>query len=648
MRAGQGPNGGVKAESTSELDSLALVKHLDRLFARHPEVIDRLSEVVDGQHVGPKMGAPRMLSVRTLVILMIASAVGGQMLVAAVYRLAGNLTPALKSRLGIAPHLYRGKLEPPSERQVRYLFDLIVNALEDPATGALLGAGAVHLIDEETGEILDTRAATPIEVLGRDLLAVLWRYYHIPAPRAIAVDSYPIPSHFAHRSMGGEKYVDVEELARICPATATASPVRDKLRIYYREWAAGHLPSAPAGRRRIQPQGPQIPQRQPKPTPGEEKPKRMKRAKPGYPWADEDGRIHHSPDGGAGDTYRGAGTTRKGAIEHGRDRHIGVATGALPNGHPYPPLPIGYSTALGGSDKRLAALWIVDSAQVIGPLEEAHFDKGYTAEEQNPLEKPLIDRGVKLGRDLTVYQIGVATRSDGVIDVDGWVYTEAMPSRLQALPKHEIDMTSKEHWERAAQFDERIPYAARFMSDFDSRGRARLRMPGVAEVKRNSRGNVTHVTGYTVRCRNNPHFALMDRTVPLTNCVKGKPCACNKTITLKDDELPSGYDPILYGTTAWYSAKGRRSNVESSNAREEHHIGIGRHSIRVHDRGWDLAFFAITIASFILLVYNWVKSIGGQPLPSYMPGDPLPPAVFTEPMTYVATRPEEPWPPPDK
>lgn len=155
-----------------------------------------------------------------------------------------------------------------------------------------------------------------------------------------------------------------------------------------------------------------------------------------------------------------------------------------------------------------------------------------------------------------------------------------------------------------------------------------------------------YVVGYTARCVNAPHFHLMDRAVPLTTCRKGDPCACAKTITIHLDQLPNGWEPTLYGSTTWRTAKGKRSPVESYNSITQYHNKLDRHSIRVHHRTWHLASLAIHIGLLFKQIFNWVKELG------YTPAD-APDADVLDPETiaaYIAhamsTNPRQPNAPP--
>lgn len=101
--------------------------------------------------------------------------------------------------------------------------------------------------------------------------------------------------------------------------------------------------------------------------------------------------------------------------------------------------------------------------------------------------------------------------------------------------------------------------------------------------------------------------------MPLTTCVKGQPCACDKTITIHRDQLPASWEPALYGTSNWLAAKGPRSAVESYNALAQHHRRLDRHSIRVHHRAWNLADLALHVSLLFTHIYNWVKTLGYTP-----------------------------------
>ena len=137
-------------------------------------------------------------------------------------------------------------------------------------------------------------------------------------------------------------------------------------------------------------------------------------------------------------------------------------------------------------------------------------------------------------------------------------------------------------------------------------------------------------------CINSPYIHLLPRTIPATTCTKGQPCGCSKTITIKPDEIPNSCEPLLWGTTKWASEYHRRNLSEAAFSVEQHHYGLGRHSIRVRAHKWDLAFAIVNLATFIRQFHSLVMRLGAHALdPGYHSA--LDPDVFTLALERVLT-----------
>ena len=136
--------------------------------------------------------------------------------------------------------------------------------------------------------------------------------------------------------------------------------------------------------------------------------------------------------------------------------------------------------------------------------------------------------------------------------------------------------------EEQAPYDKRTPHAFRRRGT-TAAGSLRLIGPAVPRrIKRNMAGKPVSAVGILVKCVNSKYAALAPADAPKTTCKKGDNCGCSRSITVPAEQIPNSYEPTLWGTNHWASNYFRRNLVESYNAVEKHHYGIGRHAIRVH------------------------------------------------------------------
>jgi hypothetical protein len=115
---------------------------------------------------------------------------------------------------------------------------------------------------------------------------------------------------------------------------------------------------------------------------------------PDFPQLRPDGRLAHTKDPGAASGYVGAGASRKSGIRDGRDKHVLVASGFLPDGTPFPPFAFGYTCVPGGDDKGNAAMATFDHAKSVGVTPApTQLDRIYTAIDAEKFEHRLNDEG---------------------------------------------------------------------------------------------------------------------------------------------------------------------------------------------------------------------------------------------------------------
>jgi hypothetical protein len=659
--------------NSSELTPAQMIRFTARLFKAKPELINEIKSRVDFQD-----GRPRALTVETLLGGMLTAGLTGELHVNKITRKLRTLGPGQQSALGIRWKNADGTYGLITHRQIDYLITRIVDAY---SPGAANHNHPVHyaeeglLVDMITGEVLGVYEdldkaiqessacgsrcpwAITAESLGNKLVSDLWAYLGIPRTTSNALDSYPIPTHFASKSFGAMSDIDPENLPedkQHLASTVPTSPPAPKgtkggngkkwavkknttatqkaiMAASHELWRQKKRPKRPPLSRAIQPTGPRAEGS-------------FERWDPRFPLIGSDLRLQHSLDEGAGDTFRGAGSSRSSEIVHGRDKHTLVATGALPDGTQYPALLVSYKVSKGGSNKTSAAICIWNYADENGAkIKKLYLDRGYTNVSADRLLIPAIDRGIDLIRDLNSHHRDIKQWSPGIDLIDGYWFTDGVPATLRIIEMHSMKASVAERKISQTKFDKRAMFAFRPMGPRRD-GKMRYRGPSAGSVARNKAGVVTGFTGATARCVNNIYFQKMSRKLPKTECTKGHKCGCSKTILINLRDLPGSYEPLLYGTSAWAKAKGNRSVVESYNSIEQIQRNLDARSIQVHARKWDFIHALLNAALFIQLCFNWFVRLGAWAVHNYHPLDK---PVVKKCMELVSTPPRPSESPPD-
>ena len=628
----------------------ALFRFVMRFFEAYPTVVDEIASRVDFES-----GRPRQLTVRVVLAGAITSGIGGDMHWTKATGTLVSLPLGVRNANGIT--WTNAKTGIPESITYARVQTLLTNIARAYAAGAVAHNHLVH--DEATGDVVDTEtgllfgsydeysseqqasfecaSSCPVTVtlegLFNKLLADLWAYLKLPEPGVYALDSYPIQTHFAAKAHGGTANIDprnmpedVRDLADtrpdVSPRKQSKANVSGKPQ---KSWRS--KPTRSAQRRELaslraewesQPINPRNPRSRSIPATGPTAPgKDFMRIDATFPRIGSDLRLQHTLDSGAGNTFRGAGSSRRSEIVNGRDKHALVASGLLPDGSAFPPLLRAFAARKGGENKPAAGLDCLDYAIGTGAsLHTVSLDRGYTGVPADEMLLPSLRRGVALVRDLNGYHHEDSPWSDGVQLIDGFFFTNGTPDALRDIPALDYRAPKAQRAAAREKYDERKAFAFRAMGPAND-GKQRYRGPAQGSVKYNAAGTPVGITGYTAKCVNSPHFGLMaDRTKPITKCKKGDVCGCSKTITVHAHNLPSSFEPLIFGTSEWNVAKGRRSLVESYNATDEYHYNVNRHSIQVHAERWDLAHGLLVIALLIVAVYHWIMRLGAWAIDS--------------------------------
>jgi hypothetical protein len=636
--------------NSSELTPAQMIRFTSRFFKAKPDLITEIKSRVDFQD-----GRPRTLTVETLLGGMLAAGMDGSLHVTQITRKLRTLGIGQQRALGVRWKNADGTYGLVTHRQIDYLITQIVNAY---SPGAANHDHPVHfeeeglLVDTVTGEVLgayedlDERAressvcssqcawAITAESLGNKLLSDLWDYLGIPQTTSHALDSYPIPTHFASKSYGAMSDIDPEnmpeDMQHLASTVSDSSPAPKRTKgekgkkwvvkktttsvqkaimaASHENWRKKKKAKRSPKSRAIQLDGPRAEGS-------------FVRRDSRFPIVARDLRLQHSFDEGAGDTFRGAGSSRSSEIVHGRDKHTLVTTGALPDGTPYPAFLVSYNVSKGGNNKTSAAICTMNYADGNGAnIEKLYLDRGYTNVSADRLLIPAIDRGIDLIRDLNSHHRKIRQWAPGIDLIDGYWFADGLPLALRDIEMHGMQASLAEKKKSQALFDKRAKFAFRPMGPRRD-GKMRYRGPSAGSVVKNKFGVVTGFTGATARCVNSIYFEKMNRTLPKTKCRKGDDCSCSKTILINMKDLPGSYEPLLYGTTKWAKAKGNRSVVESYNSIEQIQRNFNRHSIQVHARKWDFIHALLNAALFIQLFYNWVVRLGAWAVHDYHPLD---------------------------
>jgi hypothetical protein len=627
--------------NSPKLTASKAIKKMLEFMDAYPRVLKIVCERVDSA-----TGRPRKLSTRVLFAAMATEGLTGELHIKKVTRTLRALGNGEQTKYGLRWKVSKDNYQMISDWQIEYLITAIMKAF-DPRTVAhnhlFYDEGVGLVIDRATGQVfggltdfgdeahpdLQCTANCPgsitVEQLGNMLLADMYKFLRVPRPTAIAVDSYPIQTHYGTKSFGGVPNVGADvfeqadpeilldnaantnlsttnkraqQAAKVSRGKSSTALQKQTLKDLYAEFAS-------------KPEVARDPRSRKYPEPGPTVPGDFTRLNRAFPKVGADVRLQHSHDTGAGNTFRGAGHSRSNEVVNARDKHVGVATGTLPDGSKFPPLPVSCVASKGGSDKALAGLQTVLYALDAGyDLQDLFVDRGYT---NTPTERwltPIRKLGIAIHQDLTANQRKIKDPFTHVKIIDGWWFPEAIPPGLKELPMHHIFSSGAEIQHLQIAFNTRAAFAFRLMSSTASGG-IRLRGPSaISGIKKNAQGRVIGVYGVTAKCINSKYFSVMDISLPQTLCATGEECKCSSTIQVREEDLPSSYEPLLFGTTNWYRAKGARSNVENFNSVEQKHFGVGRHSIQVLAEKWHLIHAFLLLGLCLQAIYNWACRLG--------------------------------------
>jgi len=593
-----------------------------RWLAANRSIVSEFTRRVD--HA---MGAPRQLTVEGLIVAGIVAGLSGNLHVKGIAETARVLHPSIRYDLGLTK-LDDGLRRTVTDRMVAYLFGQMAQAFAPttPLTTIPLGD---DFVDLATGEIVagEPEPDVTIELIGNRLIASLWEYLGLPQSPEWALDSAVIETHYGVRAYGGINDIDPVEVAD--SDRARASGTSADAAAYREQWDATDHPERESSSRSPEPIGPTAEGS-------------FTRVDPNFPQIGPDGRLRHTLDAGAANAYRGGGRHRSSQFVTGRDKHALVGSGFMPNGFPFPPLLRAYTCTLGGASRREAGRQAFIYANATGIDEtnrHASLDRIYTNVEAETFEHPVADLGWTLTKSLSVHQQTVTPWAPGTLLVDGYWYSNALPENMRELPARPMNASSEHLAELQKRYDKRIPYAMVAHGTQTATGNLRLRGPAVPKrVIKDSRGNPTRVVGMKVACPNSPYYNIAPTALPITTCTPDEPCGCSKTITIRRSEIPSSYEPTLWGSTRWAHRYARRNLVETFNSTESYHYRFTRHSIRVQANKWDFAHLLLTISVWIQHFRKWSLRQGAHAIDvEEYPDGPLDPEVVAVVMERIST-----------
>lgn len=299
----------------------------------------------------------------------------------------------------------------------------------------------------------------------------------------------------------------------------------------------------------------------------------------GYPREAEDGRWLHCRDGDAREGWRSGKNGKRSEAFLGYDVHLLTLTNPLGDGT-VPLLIRGAQLEPAGSHKGRAGTELVSRALARGvTISDMSVDRGYTYCLAATFADPMHAAGIELVLDLHKTQRGPRPPHKGVLCIDGWFFADSMPTELRKLPAPpSVGASAQARKESQAVYDKRQPYAFRVHTKADKDGYLRIKGPALWGG---------------VRCPNcTSSMRRSAADVLTTNCTKGKPCSCAKTLTIPPTLFAQTRQRHLFGTTAWKKDYSRRSAVESVNAwlkTQELHIvrgytrmlGLTKHTLAI-------------------------------------------------------------------
>lgn len=621
-------------------------------------------------------GRPRQLRLDVLIGAGIAQCVTEQsnMHVRAVAALLRSLPVPLQRLYGVRwTHPDKGE-QLITERQVEYLFTRVAAAFDI--------AQALHdhpfVLDDQVvgpdGEFLGPLAQLPpalrdrvecaescpmavsMQQLGNRLLALFREYTGVPVSTQLAVDASVVPTHFSTKSWGSHANIDPAwvpdeakdkvsvDLDGVGLRTASSPPAKrpsGNKSAGRDNWKSGAKTLATT-REQIdvaletwEPPQQTHPRSRKQPPAGPTVTGAFTSYSDEFPQLGPDGRLVHTRDEGARNAYRGAGNNRPAQIVNGRDNHALVDGGRFPDGTPNPGLLVAYNAVPGGADKRTAALDLLSTATENGVTPSlVSMDRIYTALEASGFGHLIASDGWQLVKDLKQYQRTPKPWAPGVQYLDGFWFTAGMPDHLMDLPMPARGASTARRTECQEAFDGRAAFAFR-IHGYTADGGYRLRGPAVPD-RVTGTGRARKVIGCRARCENSPYFRLLPRHLPKTTCVRGEPCACSSTFTVRANQMPNSVEPLMWGTGKWAKEYARRNLSEAAFSVEQYSAGLDRHSIRVRAKKWDLAFMLVVLATWIRQFFSMILKLGAAVL------DPaewsvLQPEVFRPALEQILT-----------
>ncbi|MFM8154888.1 MAG: hypothetical protein ACKOAF_02260 [Actinomycetes bacterium] len=632
----------LRPKNIAKIRPMEVIDFIRRVLHDSPELV-QMCERVDFSE-----GRPRRLRVDVLIAAAVAHAVTEEsnIHVRGVAALLRALPVPDQRVLGVRWTDSNGGGEMLiTERQVEYLFSRLASAFNTAQQlhdhmfaldeDAWLPTGEwVAPLSSFTDEEREVLACTPdcprgvsMEAIGNMLLTRLWQQTGLPETDRWAVDSTVVETHFATKSWGAVANIDPDAVPDDARDLVELTPYPEQATLAARKPAGGKTPNKRT-RKHAQTLAAKPAESQPR-NPRSRKPKPIGPVAPGskftrysaeFPQVGPDGRLAHTKDAGARNAYRGAGSNRPAGISNGRDKHGFVAAGPLPDGTPFPPITRAYRAVPGGDDKAQAFLTLLDYAEASGVQPAiVTADRIYSACKAETLQHLLDNAGWTLVRDLKDNQRRQRQWTTGVHYLDGWWFTSGMPDGLVELERAPQNVSSAIRLDYQEKFNARAAFAFRRNGNLHDGG-FRLRGPAVPDSKTVDplTGRPTSLRGVRVRCANSPWFRYLDRTLPKTDCVKGQPCGCSLTITIRANQVPNSCEPLLWGTTRWAKEYYRRNMSEASFSLEQYHYGLDRHSIRVRAEKWDLAFAIVALSSCVRQFHSFVMRLGAYTLdPGY-------------------------------
>ncbi len=333
----------------------------------------------------------------------------------------------------------------------------------------------------------------------------------------------------------------------------------------------------------------------------------------GFPIRRSDGRLQHTKDPDARDGHRTGHNGRQGDVYAGYELHLATQIRPI-GGSEVLHLLTGATVAPAGSRHGDAAVRTVDGMTAVGHrITDLCIDRGYTPLDADHFIFPMWKRGITVWGDLTENQRKQHPGPiAGTIWVDGAIYTSALPDIMREFHRPPMNASSDDRRRIADAFDRRKPFQFMPLTKRDTDGYQRFKGPAVA--------------GH-VRCVNNPKTMRLPYTVPTTNCVKGEPCACGKTVTISPDMYPRERQDSAWGSSDWVNAYYRRVGIESLNAElKTHRLDLRRGFTRVFGRVKNTILLAFAFAGFnVRVLTSWHAKRGladpwgtalGEPAPT--------------------------------